>query len=179
MLIAAALCLSVWPAAACSGGSAGNTAGNNSPGPGASASAGANGETPAPGSSGGPAGGTSSDKAACESVTAKLSAWGTSFAAIVGELTGAGNDVKKIEPIVKKAQEANTKFAGELRAEAGKTKDAELKKTAEDLAGTLEKINTQLNPQQIAQDPNSLLAIFEMPEFAASADSFQKVCGAS
>ncbi|WP_026208575.1 hypothetical protein [Catelliglobosispora koreensis] len=179
MLIAAALCLSLWPAAACSsGGTSGDTGKNNTASPGASA--GQDGASPgASGSPGATTGGTSTDKAACDAVTAKLSAWGTTFAEIVGRLGSAGNDVKKIEPIVKDAQAANTKFAGELRAEAAKAKDAELKKTAEGLAATLDKINGSLNAQKIAQDPNSLLAIFDSPEFAASAEAFEKICGAS
>jgi hypothetical protein len=134
------------------------------------------GATGAPGN--GQTGGTTADKAVCATLTTKLSDWGSSFAEVAGGLAAAGTDVSKVQPIVNNAKTANTKFATELRAEGGKSADPEVKKVAEGLAVTMEKINGQLNAEAIAKDPNALLAIFDTPEFAASAEAFEKVCGA-
>ena len=135
------------------------------------------------GPSGAPGGsgvtGTASDKAACETLSVKLGAWGASFAEAVAGLAGAGNDVNKVKAVVDKVKAANTKTAAELRAEASKTSDTGVKKVANDLASTLEKINTQLDPNQIAQDPDKLTAIFDGPEYVASAEAYEKLCGAS
>jgi hypothetical protein len=182
ILVAALICATFLPlAAACSDSPSANKAnpsgnptgvnGSASPGSGPSGAPG----TPGPG--GGT--GTAQDKAACEAITLKLSAWGAAFADAAAGLASAGNDVNKVKAVVDKAKAANSKFATELRAEGAKTSDAAVKKVANDLATALEKINGQLDPNQIAQNPDKLTAIFDAPEYAASAEAYEKLCGAS
>lgn len=177
ILVAAALCATLLPVAACSD----SPGADNKANPSANASANPQGSA---GPSGGPGGsgqigGTAQDKAACEAISVKLSAWGAAFAEATAGLSSAGNDSAKVKAVVDKAKAANTKAASELRAEAAKTGDAAVKKVATDLAGALEKINTQLNADEIAKDPDKLVAIFDAPEYAASAEAYEKVCGAS
>lgn len=133
-----------------------------------------------PGASGAPAnpgtGGTATDKAACESVRTKLSEWTMAFAQATSKLPEAGNDVRKIEAIVKDARDANGKFATALRAEAGKTKDEQVKKVTTDMAAALDKVSSSLDAQKIAADSTSLNAVFDAPEYAAAADAFEKAC---
>lgn len=181
ILVAAALCAALLPIAACSDKPANNANPSpNSTSPGSVP--GSPGASGAPGSSTGPGGGatgTSTDKAACEAISVKLGAWGGAFADAASGLSSAGNDVKKVEAIVNKVKAANTKFAGEIRAEGAKSRDPQVKKVADDLAGSLDKINGQLNAQKVADNPDSLVAIFEVPEYAAAAENYEKLCGAA
>ncbi|HCT78795.1 MAG TPA: hypothetical protein DGT23_19990 [Micromonosporaceae bacterium] len=179
ILVAAALCAALLPIAACSDKPANNanpTA--NATSPGSTPSPGSSGAPGSPGPGGGPTG-TSTDKAACEAISVKLGAWGGAFAEAAGGLSSAGNDVKKVEVVVNKVKAANTKFAGEIRAEGANSKDPQVKKVADDLAGSLDKINSQLSAQKVAENPDSLVAIFEVPEYAAAAENYEKLCGAA
>ena len=120
--------------------------------------------------------GTATDKAACAAIETKLSEWGRAFGTAIGGLGAAGSDTAKVTEVVNQAKAANTRFADALRAEAGKTKDAHVKKVATDLGATLDKLNTQLDPQQIAKDPGALTAAFDSPGYAAATDAYEKVC---
>jgi hypothetical protein len=178
ILAAVVLCATLLPVAACSGKSAADSANPSAKPSGASGSTG--GPSGAPGSPGaGGNTGTASDKAACEAITVKLSAWGGAFADVLTGLASAGNDVNKVKAVVDKAKASNSKYAGELRAVAASTGDAAVKKVATDLAATLEQFNTRLDPNQIAQDPDKMTAMLEAPEYAASAEAYEKVCGAT
>ncbi len=117
------------------------------------------------------------DNAACDGLAATLGAWGASFTDASGGLADAGGDVGKTQAVVDKVRAMNTKTASDLRAEAGKTADAAVKKVAVDLAVSLDKVNTQLDVRQIAQNPDKLTAIFDVPEYAAAAEAYEKVCG--
>ncbi|WP_162908183.1 hypothetical protein, partial [Allorhizocola rhizosphaerae] len=121
-------------------------------------------------------GGTATDKKACENITAKLTEWGLAFANAAAGLGSAGNDAGKIETVVKDVKSANAKFAGDLRAEAGKTGDGEVKKVANDLAAALDKINNGLDPKKVQQDPNVLLSAFDLPEYAEASTTYEKLC---
>jgi hypothetical protein len=148
---------------------------------GASNAGGTAGASPGGGNSADPSaapgtGGTASDKNACANITAKLTEWGLAFANAAAGLGSAGNDAGKIETVVKDVKAANAKFAGELRAEAGRTSDGEVKKVAGDLAGALDKINSGLDPKKVQQDPNVLLSAFDLPEYAAASDAYEKLC---
>lgn len=151
-------------------------------GPGASGAPGSSADPGQAGASGAPApanpgtGGTATDKAACETVRTKLSEWTMAFAQATSKLPEAGNDVRKIETIVKDARDANGKFAAALRGEAGKTKDEQLKKVASDMAAALDKVSSSLDAQKIAADSTALNAVFDAPEYAAAADAFEKAC---
>jgi hypothetical protein len=158
------------PPAAQPDGSGGNPNTSSSGAPGGGDPSGAPGGG-APGT-----GGTAQDKNACTNITARLSDWGLAFANAAAGLGSAGSDKAKIETVVNDTKAANAKFAGELRAEAGKTSDAEVKKVANDLAAALDKINGQLDPNKVAEDPNVLLSAFDLPEYAAAADAYEKVC---
>lgn len=121
--------------------------------------------------------GTAKDKAACTAIVTKLSDWGLAFSNAVGGLGDAGNDAAKVDAVVKQAKAANSKFAGELRAEAAKTNDAQVKKVANDLAAAFDKANTQMDPQKIAKDPGALMAGFDAPDYGAAYEAYEKVCG--
>jgi len=176
VLVVATLWATLLPVAACSDKSPTDKANPPAGGsPGASASPGASGAPGGPGT----VTGTAKDKAACEAISVTLSTWGASFAEAAGGLSAAGGDAAKVKAVVDKVKAANTKTAGELRAQANKTSDASVKKVANDLAAALDKVNTQLDPNQIAQDPDKLTAIFDAPEYAASAEAYEKVCGVS
>ena len=83
----------------------------------------------------------------------------------------------KVQVVVDKVKAANTKFAAELRAEGDKSKDPQVKKVAGELAVALEKINTSLNAQQVAANPDALTAMFDSPEYTTAADNYEKLCG--
>lgn len=154
----------------------------SSPTPGSTAvGSAAPGEQPGGDPSAGPSGvpgapGTGSDKSACAAITGKLSEWGQAFANAAAGLSSANGDQAKVDAVVREVKAANTKFAGELKTEASKTGDAQVKKVANDLAAALEKINGQLDPKKVAQDPNVLLAAFDLPDYAMAADAYEKVC---
>jgi len=171
ILVAAVLCAALVPVAACSPKSGPDTA--------AKSSASANASTGPSGSTGGGPGATATDKAACEAMSAKLSTWGAAFAEAAGGLTDAGSDVNKVKVIVDKTKAANSAAAAGLRAEAGKTSDPVAKKVATDLATALEKANTQLDPNQIAQNPDKFTGVFSSTEYAAAAEAYEKACGSS
>ncbi|WP_203915072.1 hypothetical protein [Rhizocola hellebori] len=153
--------------------------------PGATSTAGstpgAGGPSGAPGATGGPGGGgvtgTTTDKAACAAITAKLGTWGAAFAEAAGGLAAAGSDAGKVQVVVDKVKAANTKFAADLRAEGDKSKDAQVKKVAGELAAALEKVNTSLNAQQVASNPDALTAMFDTPEYVTASDNYEKLCG--
>ena len=120
--------------------------------------------------------GTATDKEACTRVATKLGEWGRAFADAAGGLAAAGTDVGKVQGVVNAVKAANTKFATELRGEASKTKDAGVKRVTSDLAGALDKINTELDAAKIAKDPDALTAAFDQPWYAAAAEAYEKVC---
>jgi hypothetical protein len=175
ILVVAMLCATFLPVAACSDKPAADAANAKPTASGSAAPSASTGPSGAP--EGSAVTGTAKDKGACEAISVTLSAWGASFAEAAAGLSTAGGDVNKVKPVVDKVKAANTKAAGELRAQANKTSDASVKKVANDLAASLEKVNTQLDPNQIAQDPDKLSAIFDAPEYAASAEAYEKVCG--
>lgn len=147
-----------------------------SPTGGTSAPAGASAVPPAATPSPAPALGVAEDKEACKTIVTKLSEWGVAFGEAAAGIGNAGSDVEKVEAVVKEAKSANSKFAADLRAVASKTDDAEVKKVANDLAAALEKINTQLDAEKIAKDPGMLSTAFDLPEYAAAADAYERVC---
>jgi hypothetical protein len=182
ILAVAALCAATFlPLAACSDtpkseSTALSPGATNSPG----APPAAGGPSSSPGATGAPGGGapgTTTDKAACAAITVKLGTWASAFAEAAGGLAAAGNDVGKVQVVVDKVKAANTRFAGELRGEGDKSKDAQVKKVAGELAGALEKINTSLNAQQVAANPDAMTAMFDSPEYTTAADNFEKLCG--
>jgi hypothetical protein len=144
----------------------------------------------APGASGGPAGGasadprvkpapgigTAKDKDACARVATKLGQWGEAFATAASGLAEAGTDVSKIQNVVNAVKAANTKFANELRAEASRTSDAEVKRVTTDMAAAMDKINTELDAGKIASSPDALTAAFDQPGYAAAAENYERVC---
>ncbi len=150
--------------------------GNNNPGSTASGAPGGTDPSGAPGGGDTGMSGTATDKNACAAVATKLEEWGVAFANAAAGLGTAGNDAGKIETVVKDVKAANSKFAGDLRTEAGKTSDAQVKKVASDMAGALDKINGQLDPKKVVQDPNVLLSAFDQQEYVDASDAFEKVC---
>jgi len=120
--------------------------------------------------------GTASDKEACTRVATKLGEWGQAFANAAAGLGDAGSDVGKVQVVVNAVKAANTKFATELRGEASKTKDASVKQVTSDLAGAMDKINSELDAAKIAKDPEALTAAFDQPGYAAAAEAYEKVC---
>jgi hypothetical protein len=120
--------------------------------------------------------GTASDKAACARVAGRLGEWGQAFANAAAGLPAAGSDAGKVQAVVIAAKAVNSRFATDLRAEASKTKDAEVKKVTTDLAAALDKINSELDAQKIAQDHDALTAAFDQPGYAAAAAAYEKVC---
>lgn len=178
ILVAAALCATLLPIAACSDGPESESTAQ----PGATTSTGAGaspGASGAPGATGAPgdAPAATTDKAACEALSAKLGTWGGEFATAASGITDAGNDVGKVQAVIDKVRAANSKFAEGLRAEGTKAKDAAVTKVAGDLAAALEKISSSLNAQQVAANPDALLAIFDSPEYMNAAETFEKLCG--
>lgn len=121
-------------------------------------------------------GGTATDKEACTRVATKLGEWGQAFASAAAGLPAAGTDTGKIQGVVNGVKAANTKFATELRGEASKTKDAQVKKVTTDMAAAMDKINTELDASKIAKDPDALTAAFDQPIYAAAAEAYEKVC---
>ena len=120
--------------------------------------------------------GSATDKEACTRVATKLGEWGQAFANAAAGLAEAGSDTGKVQNVVNAVKTANSKFAGELRTEASKTKDASVKKVTTDLAAAMDSINTQLDAAKIAKDPDSLTAAFDQPAYAAAAEAYEKVC---
>jgi hypothetical protein len=174
----AALCAAtLLPLAACSDGPESESTAL----PGATTSSGATpGQSASPGATGGPGGGpvgTTTDKAACAAITVNLGAWGGAFAEAAGGLATAGNDTGKVQVVVDKVKAANTKFAGELRTAGDKSTDQQVKKVAGELAVALEKINTSLNAQAVAANPDALTAMFDSPEYTTASDNYEKLCG--
>ncbi len=182
ILVAAALCATLLPIAACSDGPKSDSTAlpGATSSTGAGATPGAGGPSGAPGATGGPGGGapgTTTDKASCEAITAKLGTWGGEFSTAASGIADAGSDVGKVQVVIDKVKAANTKFATELRNEGNKAKDAAVKKVAGDLAGVLDKISSSLNAQQVAANPDALLAVFDSAEYMNAADTFEKLCG--
>ncbi len=182
ILVVAALCATLLPIAACSDapksdstalpGATGSAGPNGAPGAG-----GPNGASSSPGGPGAGTTGTSTDKAACEAISVKLGTWGGAFADAAAGLAAAGNDTAKVQVVIDKVKAANTKFAADLRAEGDKSKDAQLKKVAGDLAAVMEKISTSLNAQQVAANPDALMALFDSTDYTNAADNYEKLCG--
>src|SRR5262249_48815064 len=104
--------------------------------------------------------GSAKDKEACTRVATKLGEGGQGFANAAAGLAEAGSDVGKVQNVVNAVKAANTKFAGELRAEAAKTSDEAVKKVTTDLAAAMDSVNGQLDAQKIAKDPDTLTAAF-------------------
>jgi acetylornithine deacetylase/succinyl-diaminopimelate desuccinylase-like protein len=120
--------------------------------------------------------GSATDKEACTRVATKLGEWGQAFANAAAGLAQAGSDTGKVQTVVNGVKAANTKFAGDLRAEASKTKDEAVKKVTSDLAAAMDSVNSQLDAAKIAKDPDSLTAAFDQPAYAAAAEAYEKVC---
>jgi len=150
--------------------------GSSQGGPGASGAPGSPGASADPNSKPGPAVGTAKDKEACSRVATKLGEWGEAFATAAAGLPLAGTDAGKVQNVVNAVKAANTKFATELRGEASRTTDAEVKRVTSALAAAMDKINTELDPAKIAKDPDALTAAFDRPEYAAAVESYEKVC---
>ena len=131
---------------------------------------------PAPSSSGAKPTGTAIDTDACARVATMVSVWAQAFAKATEGLPAAGGDVAKVQAVVTAAKAANSKFATELRGEASKTGDAEVKRVTTGLAAALDKINSEFDAQKIAKDHDSLIAGFDQPGYAAAAKAYETVC---
>jgi hypothetical protein len=121
--------------------------------------------------------GTAVDKAACAALRQRLADWVRALAKAGGPLATAGTEIAKVEQVVTATKAVNAQLAANLRAEAAKTKDGEVRTVANELAATLDKISGQLDAERIAKDHDAFTAAFDAPEYAAAASNFDKVCG--